>query len=141
MLIYLTSLVSWIIASAMENFKSPFKGIIKDVRGRMQCYKQDWTGALGSGVRYDLFCIFWNRMRVINCMFGWSTSWYILILNFRILAPTAYIFFASALPVIAFGEQLNRETGTILVYTNLFLFTKCAFFFFSFFLYLHINPT
>ncbi|KAF5938940.1 hypothetical protein HYC85_023199 [Camellia sinensis] len=28
----------------------------------------------------------------------------------RILAPTAYIFFASALPVIAFGEQLHRET-------------------------------
>ncbi|KMT00729.1 hypothetical protein BVRB_9g220140 [Beta vulgaris subsp. vulgaris] len=27
-----------------------------------------------------------------------------------ILAPTTYIFFASALPVIAFGEQLNRET-------------------------------
>ncbi|XP_068651548.1 boron transporter 4-like [Aristolochia californica] len=30
--------------------------------------------------------------------------------GFRILAPTTYIFFASALPVIAFGEQLNRET-------------------------------
>ncbi|KAF5934770.1 hypothetical protein HYC85_025899 [Camellia sinensis] len=29
---------------------------------------------------------------------------------FRILAPTTYIFFASALPVIVFGEQLNRET-------------------------------
>ncbi|XP_075489007.1 putative boron transporter 7 isoform X1 [Primulina tabacum] len=28
----------------------------------------------------------------------------------RILAPTAYIFFASALPVIVFGEQLSRET-------------------------------
>lgn len=31
--------------------------------------------------------------------------------NVRILAPTFYIFFASALPVIAFGEQLNRDTG------------------------------
>ncbi|KAH6788308.1 HCO3- transporter family [Perilla frutescens var. frutescens] len=29
----------------------------------------------------------------------------------RILAPAAYIFFASALPVVAFGEQLSRETG------------------------------
>jgi len=29
----------------------------------------------------------------------------------RILAPTTYIFFASALPVIAFGEQLSRDTG------------------------------
>ncbi|CAI0629112.1 unnamed protein product [Linum tenue] len=28
----------------------------------------------------------------------------------RIFAPIAYIFFASALPVIAFGEQLSRET-------------------------------
>ena len=32
----------------------------------------------------------------------------------RILAPTMYIFFASALPVIAFGEQLSRDTGASL---------------------------
>ncbi|KAI3773393.1 hypothetical protein L1987_47920 [Smallanthus sonchifolius] len=31
-------------------------------------------------------------------------------LGIRILAPTTYIFFASALPVIAFGEQLSRDT-------------------------------
>lgn len=30
--------------------------------------------------------------------------------GFRILAPTMYIFFASALPVIAFGEQLSKDT-------------------------------
>ncbi|GMQ08821.1 hypothetical protein CsSME_00052393 [Camellia sinensis var. sinensis] len=30
--------------------------------------------------------------------------------GFGILAPTTYIFFASALPVIAFGEQLCRDT-------------------------------
>ncbi|KAK9266282.1 hypothetical protein L1049_001803 [Liquidambar formosana] len=30
--------------------------------------------------------------------------------GYRILAPTTYIFFASALPVIAFGEQLSRDT-------------------------------
>ncbi|OVA00509.1 Bicarbonate transporter [Macleaya cordata] len=53
-------------------------GIIKDLKGRKSCYKEDWTHGLHSG--------------------------------FRILAPTAYIFFASALPVIAFGEQLSRET-------------------------------
>ncbi|XP_052135452.1 boron transporter 4-like [Oryza glaberrima] len=34
--------------------------------------------------------------------------------GFRILAPTMYIFFASALPVIAFGAQLSRETNGIL---------------------------
>ncbi|KAI3512355.1 hypothetical protein L1887_19670 [Cichorium endivia] len=32
----------------------------------------------------------------------------------RILAPTAYIFFASTLPVIAFGEQLTKETDDTL---------------------------
>ncbi|XP_031257737.1 probable boron transporter 7 [Pistacia vera] len=62
----------------MDSRRTPFKGISKDVKGRLACYKQDWMGALGSGV--------------------------------RILAPTTYIFFASALPVIAFGEQLYRET-------------------------------
>ncbi|XP_078428041.1 boron transporter 4-like [Wolffia australiana] len=34
--------------------------------------------------------------------------------GFRLLAPTTYIFFASALPVIAFGEQLSRETDGLL---------------------------
>nr|KJB72941.1 hypothetical protein B456_011G205400 [Gossypium raimondii] len=34
--------------------------------------------------------------------------------GFRILAPTFYIFFASALPVIAFGEQLSRDTDDAL---------------------------
>ncbi|KAM0829609.1 hypothetical protein ACQ4PT_066772 [Festuca glaucescens] len=34
--------------------------------------------------------------------------------GFRILAPTMYMFFASALPVIAFGEQLSNETNGIL---------------------------
>nr|DAD27070.1 TPA_asm: hypothetical protein HUJ06_028538 [Nelumbo nucifera] len=62
----------------MDNIKFPFRGIIKDVKGRTPCYKQDWISGLRSGV--------------------------------RILAPIAYIFFASALPVIAFGEQLSRET-------------------------------
>ncbi|KAE7997383.1 hypothetical protein FH972_002024 [Carpinus fangiana] len=33
-----------------------------------------------------------------------------LLSGIGILAPTTYIFFASALPVIAFGEQLSRDT-------------------------------
>ncbi|XP_027356894.1 probable boron transporter 7 [Abrus precatorius] len=56
----------------------PFKGIIQDVKGRAQCYKQDWACTVCTGL--------------------------------SILAPTFYIFFASALPVIAFGEQLSRDT-------------------------------
>ncbi|TKY58163.1 boron transporter 6 [Spatholobus suberectus] len=57
----------------------PFRGIIQDVKGRVECYKQDWVSAFCSGI--------------------------------RLLAPTFYVFFASALPVIAFGEQLHRDTG------------------------------
>ncbi|KAG9131471.1 hypothetical protein Leryth_015305 [Lithospermum erythrorhizon] len=34
--------------------------------------------------------------------------------GFRILAPTTYIFFASAIPVISFGEQLERSTDGLL---------------------------
>lgn len=34
--------------------------------------------------------------------------------GYRLLAPTAYIFFASALPVIAFGEQLQRDTNGVI---------------------------
>ncbi|XP_038723782.1 probable boron transporter 2 isoform X2 [Tripterygium wilfordii] len=34
--------------------------------------------------------------------------------GFRILAPTTYIFFASAIPVISFGEQLERATDGVL---------------------------
>lgn len=35
------------------------------------------------------------------------------LLSLRILAPTTYIFFASAIPVISFGEQLERSTGVM----------------------------
>ncbi|KAH7511391.1 hypothetical protein FEM48_ZijujUnG0018600 [Ziziphus jujuba var. spinosa] len=34
--------------------------------------------------------------------------------GFRILAPTTFIFFASAIPVISFGEQLDRNTDGVL---------------------------
>ncbi|KAE9600508.1 hypothetical protein Lal_00045928 [Lupinus albus] len=62
----------------MESLKTPFKGVVNDIRERAVHYKEDWTSALFSGI--------------------------------GILAPTTYIFFASALPVIAFGAQLSRET-------------------------------
>ncbi|XP_028779110.1 boron transporter 4-like [Neltuma alba] len=62
----------------MENFKTPFKGVVSDIRGRGKYYKEDWISGICSGI--------------------------------GILAPTTYIFFASALPVIAFGEQIDRDT-------------------------------
>lgn len=43
-----------------------------------------------------------------------KNSWLIIFCVLRrILAPTMYVFFASALPVIAFGEQLSKETGLL----------------------------
>ncbi|KAK4778574.1 hypothetical protein SAY86_006102 [Trapa natans] len=66
----------------MEETFIPLQGIKNDLRGRLMCYKQDWTGGFRAG--------------------------------FRILAPTTYIFFASAIPVISFGEQLERNTDGVL---------------------------
>ncbi|KAI3892857.1 hypothetical protein MKX03_010454 [Papaver bracteatum] len=66
----------------MEETFVPFQGIKNDIRGRLKCYKQDWTSGLSAGV--------------------------------RILAPTTFIFFASAIPVISFGEQLDRSTDGVL---------------------------
>ncbi|KAK9117180.1 hypothetical protein Sjap_016127 [Stephania japonica] len=63
----------------MEETFVPFRGIKNDLKGRLLCYKQDWTSGFKAG--------------------------------FRILAPTTYIFFASAIPVISFGEQLERDTN------------------------------
>ncbi|XP_022633195.1 boron transporter 1 isoform X5 [Vigna radiata var. radiata] len=65
----------------MEETFVPLRGIKNDLKGRLVCYKQDWTSGFQAGI--------------------------------RILAPTTYIFFASAIPVISFGEQLERNTGTI----------------------------
>nr|KYP50966.1 Putative boron transporter 2 [Cajanus cajan] len=62
----------------MEETFVPLRGIKNDLKGRLVCYKQDWTSGFQAGI--------------------------------RILAPTTYIFFASAIPVISFGEQLERNT-------------------------------
>ncbi|KAL9239779.1 hypothetical protein vseg_014068 [Gypsophila vaccaria] len=66
----------------MEETFIPFQGIKNDLKGRLQCYKQDWSSGFKAG--------------------------------YRILAPTTYIFFASAIPVISFGEQLGRSTDGVL---------------------------
>ncbi|KAI3935050.1 hypothetical protein MKW98_009969 [Papaver atlanticum] len=65
----------------MEETFVPFQGIKNDIKGRLKCYKQDWTSGFTAGL--------------------------------RILAPTTYIFFASAIPVISFGEQLDRSTDGV----------------------------
>ncbi|KAK2967166.1 hypothetical protein RJ640_005210 [Escallonia rubra] len=79
----------------MEETFVPFRGIKNDLKGRLLCYKQDWTGGLRAGI--------------------------------RILAPTTYIFFASAIPVISFGEQLERETdGTLTAVQTLASTSLCG---------------
>lgn len=79
----------------MEETFVPFRGIKNDLKGRLLCYKQDWTGGFRAGI--------------------------------RILAPTTYIFFASAIPVISFGEQLERNTdGTITAVQTLASTSLCG---------------
>lgn len=36
----------------MEETFVPFRGIKNDLRGRLLCYKQDWTGGLKAGIRF-----------------------------------------------------------------------------------------
>ena len=40
--------------NTMEETFVPFEGIKNDLRGRLMCYKQDWTGGIKAGVRYIL---------------------------------------------------------------------------------------
>lgn len=47
----LTSILFLIIANTMDNLKTPFKGVAKDVKGRLACYKKDWFDSCGSGAR------------------------------------------------------------------------------------------
>ena len=59
------------------------RGVMKDYASRRACYRDDWTDAFDKEDRTALT---------------------------RILAATVYIFFASALPAIAFGEQFKLHT-------------------------------
>jgi hypothetical protein len=38
----------------MEYMKTPFRGILNDVKGRIACYKQDWVAGILSGFGYLL---------------------------------------------------------------------------------------
>jgi hypothetical protein len=58
---------------------------------------------------------YWHKILDWNCQF------------FRILAPTTYIFFASAIPVISFGEQLERSTGNGGAKFYVFVLCVCEF--------------
>lgn len=36
----------------MEETFVPFRGISNDLKGRLLCYKQDWTGGIRAGIRF-----------------------------------------------------------------------------------------
>ncbi|CAN4115292.1 unnamed protein product [Withania somnifera] len=57
------------------------------------------------GIKNDL------KGRLMCLKQDWTSG---LTAGFRILAPTTYIFFASAIPVISFGEQLERSTDGLI---------------------------
>lgn len=47
-------LISCFAVSAMVFFKTPFKGIVEDFKGRKKCYKDDWLDSCTSGMRYNV---------------------------------------------------------------------------------------
>ena len=114
----------------MKNlFNSPFKGIVEDFKSRKACYNQDWSNALCSGPRYIRYVHdHFNNLNFLSfiCFFFspykyWFWLFRYLNVYVRILAPTTCIFFASALPVIAFGEQLSKETGSYVLQRSIYL--------------------
>ncbi|KAJ1429108.1 Bicarbonate transporter, C-terminal [Sesbania bispinosa] len=38
----------------MQSLKSPFKGVVNDIRGRAKCYKDDWTCGFRSGIGWKV---------------------------------------------------------------------------------------
>lgn len=101
--------------------KRPFRGIIADLKGRALCYKQDWIIGLRSGFGYfDLTFPPFKHLDLEQSLWMFCCC----LRFYRILAPTTYIFFASALPVIAFGEQLSRDTGLYVRIFSLVMFTS-----------------
>ncbi|THG12315.1 hypothetical protein TEA_001502 [Camellia sinensis var. sinensis] len=140
----------------MEETFVPFRGIKNDLKGRLLCYKQDWTGGFRAGFRSQGLGAMQTRTTTFisssrkafkqssECKND-TTDDKLIIINgelvmrakiqewakamasmknasgfekrntgFRILPPTTYIFFASAIPVISFGEQLDRNTEGVL---------------------------
>lgn len=102
-------------------------GIGADIRARLKWYRNDWSQGWDSGLRY-----FGNNHS------HWMPAWYlhccgnVLQQHYhfngsvgydfceciimctpypRILAPSSYIFLASLLPALAFGQQLTDLTG------------------------------
>lgn len=59
--------------SEMGTGKFPFEGIIQDVKGRVHCYRQDWTNAISSGARYLLHGLR-NLIRLFSTTYAFAFS-------------------------------------------------------------------
>lgn len=106
----------------MDSLKTPLKGVTDDLKGRLACYKKDWLDSCNSGPRCKSFLFSCSKASLSKQRMQMFIS--ASIQHFRILAPAAYIFFASALPVVAFGEQLSRETGHFLGLSDIRCFNE-----------------
>ena len=76
------------------------KGIVADYRGRRPWYLDDWREGVNSGFRFSVASVLLLTLDVVVYL--------------RIFAPATYIFFASAIPALAFGEQIDHATGAVM---------------------------
>nr|CAB3446503.1 unnamed protein product [Digitaria exilis] len=92
----------------MEESFVPMRGIKNDLLGRLACYKQDWTEGFRAGISDNLLV-------ALNFVLG---SKILKRSDFALFqdpgADHLHNFFASAIPVISFGEQLERNTDGVL---------------------------
>ena len=88
----------------MRCFFTPCAGLVKDVRGRLPWYVDDWTCAKDAKLRYALSGRAF-RLQLHTCPRLEDSE------PCRVLASFTFIFFASAIPALAFGQQLAQYTG------------------------------
>lgn len=57
----------------MEETFVPFEGIKNDLRGRLMCYKQDWSGGIKAGLRYVMYIYAsWNCLAISGVCMYWK---------------------------------------------------------------------
>ena len=54
----------------MEETFVPFRGIKKDLKGRLLCYKQDWAGGIRAGIRFVILYGNYFPSRIIPCVYN-----------------------------------------------------------------------
>ncbi|KAF2315917.1 hypothetical protein GH714_040712 [Hevea brasiliensis] len=109
----------------MEETFVPFRGIKNDLKGRLLCYKQDWTGGFRAGIRWNFDCsanscinsTLWHHP--FNC---WRTT--LLILG---VAEPTVLMYTFMFNFVKDRKDLGPKlflawTGWVCVWTALLLF-------------------